>query len=69
MTQESDPCENVIAERIDGILKQEYDVDIFNVELNTRGILVKQSVKVYNELRQHLSNHYLTSMKCTSNRN
>jgi len=63
MTQESDPYENAIAERINGILKQEYDIDKFNVDLNTRKILVKQTVKVYNELRPHLSNHYLTPMQ------
>ena len=60
MTQESDPYENAIAERVNGILKHEYDIDKFNVDLNIRKILVKQTVKVYNELRPHLSNHYLT---------
>ncbi len=63
MTQESDPYQNAIAERINGILKQEYDIDKFNVDLNTRKILVKQTVKVYNELRPHLSNHFLTPMQ------
>ena len=63
MTQESDPYENAIAERINGILKQEYDIDKFNVDLKTRKILVKQAVKVYNELRPHLSNHYLTPVQ------
>ena len=47
----------------DGILKQEYDIDKFNVDLNTRNILVKQTVKVYNESRPHLSNHYLTPIQ------
>ncbi|WNI34754.1 IS3 family transposase [Chryseobacterium sp. SG20098] len=60
MTQESDPYENAIAERVNGILKQEYDIDKFNVDLNTQKILVEQVVKIYNELRPHLSNHYLT---------
>src|SRR5690606_9456243 len=36
MTQESDPYENAIAERINGILKQEYDIDKFDVDLKTR---------------------------------
>lgn len=63
MTQESDPYENAIAERVNGILKQEYDIDKFNVDLKTRKILVKQAIKVYNELRPHLSNHYLTPVK------
>ncbi len=60
MTQESSPYENAIAERVNGILKQEYDIDKFNVDLNSRKILVNHAVKVYNELRPHLSNHYLT---------
>lgn len=63
MTQESDPYENAIAERINGILKQEYNIDKFNVDLSTRKILVKQAIKVYNELRPHLSNHYLTPLQ------
>lgn len=60
MTQESDPYENAIAERINGILKQEYDIDKFNVDLNTRKKLVDNIVKIYNEKRPHYSNHYLT---------
>lgn len=63
MTQESDPYENAIAERINGILKQEYDIDKFNVDLITRKILVKQAIMLYNEFRPHLSNHYLTPVK------
>lgn len=63
MTQEADPYENAIAERINGILKQEYDIDKYNVDLNTRKILVEQTVKIYNELRPHLSNHYLTPLQ------
>lgn len=53
MTQESDPYENAIAERINGILKQEYDIDKFNVDLNTRKVLVKQAIKVYNRKYRH----------------
>jgi len=49
MTQESDPYENAIAERINEILKQEYVIDKFNVDLNTRKTLVKQAVNVYNQ--------------------
>ncbi|WP_228442256.1 integrase core domain-containing protein [Chryseobacterium nematophagum] len=63
MTQESDPYQNAIAERINGILKQEYDIDNFNVDLITRKILVKQAIILYNECRPHLSNHYLTPVK------
>lgn len=52
--------ENAIAERIKGILKQEYEIDNFNVDLKTSRILVEKAVKKYNKLRPHLSNHYLT---------
>lgn len=37
--------ENAIAERIKGILKQEYEFDNFNVDLKTSRILVKKSCK------------------------
>src|SRR5690554_8186705 len=63
MTQESDSYENAIAERINGILKQEYDIDKFNVDLNTRKIFVKKTVKGYYELIMQLSNHYLTQIQ------
>lgn len=33
MTENSDPYENVIAERINGILKQEFRIDIYHLEL------------------------------------
>ncbi|MFJ1389725.1 transposase [Capnocytophaga canimorsus] len=60
MTQESDPYQNAIAERINGILKQEYDIDKFNVNLQCRKKLVADVVKIYNEKRPHFSNHFLT---------
>ena len=63
MTQESDPYENAIAERINGILKQEYDIDKFNVNLQHRKKLVSDAVRLYNEKRPHYSNHYLTPVQ------
>jgi len=33
MTQNSDPYENAVAERINGILKQEFNIDKFNQQL------------------------------------
>jgi putative transposase len=44
MTQNSDPYENAVAERINGILKQ----------------VVKEAVEIYNEFRPHYSNYMLT---------
>ena len=60
MTQNSDPYENAVAERINGILKQEFDIDKFDVETKIKRKIVDESIKIYNELRPHFSNHYLT---------
>jgi transposase InsO family protein len=60
MTQNSDPYENAVAERINGILKQEFMIDRFDKSLETIKVLVKESVDVYNEKRPHLSNCLLT---------
>ncbi len=60
MTQNSDPYENAVAERINGILKQEFMVDKFNKELSVMKLIVKNAVEIYNQKRPHYSNHYLT---------
>lgn len=61
-------AENAIAERINGILKQEYDIDKFNVNLQCRKELVSDVIKIYNEKRPHFSNHYLTPLQMHSQR-
>lgn len=61
MTQNSDPYENAVAERINGILKQEFDIDKYHhLRTKEKGKLVKEVVKIYNEVRPHFSNNYLT---------
>ena len=60
MTQNSDPYENAVAERINGILKQEFDIDKYNVETKLRRQIVNESIEIYNQIRPHFSNHYLT---------
>ena len=60
MTQNSDPYENAVAERINGILKQEFDIDKYNGETKLRRKIVNESIEIYNEIRPHFSNHYLT---------
>ncbi|MDY0932814.1 IS3 family transposase [Chryseobacterium sp. CFBP8996] len=60
MTQNSDPYENAVAERINGILKQEFDIDKYDIETPLRRKIVDESIEIYNELRPHFSNHYLT---------
>ena len=60
MTQNSDPYENAVAERINGILKQEFLIDKYNLDLKIMKKIVKESVDIYNELRPHYSNYMLT---------
>ncbi|MFV8377131.1 IS3 family transposase [Flavobacterium sp. LB1P71] len=60
MTQNSDPYENAIAERINGILKQEFMIDKYNLELSLIKRIVKESINIYNTQRPHYSNYMLT---------
>ena len=60
MTQNSDPYENAVAERINGILKQEFYIDKYNKDLLIMKQIIKETIAIYNEKRPHLSNHMLT---------
>jgi transposase InsO family protein len=60
MTQNSDPYENAVAERINGILKQEFYIDKYNKDLPIMKQIIKETVEIYNGKRPHLSNHMLT---------
>ncbi len=60
MTQNSDPYENAVAERINGILKQEFMIDSYHQDLEIMRKIIKESVEIYNNERPHYSNYYLT---------
>jgi transposase InsO family protein len=60
MTQNSDPYENVVAERINGILKQEFIIDKYNQDLDVMKRIVKETNNPYNVQRPHYSNYMLT---------
>ncbi len=60
MTQNSDPYENAVAERINGILKQEFNIDKYNKQLPIMKLLVKDAIEIYNSKRPHYSNFMLT---------
>ena len=60
MTQNSDPYENAVAERINGILKQEFFIDNLSQTLTITKSLVKNAIEIYNEKRPHYSNYMLT---------
>lgn len=55
MTENGDPLENAVAERINEILKEEY-LDCYNVEnVLEAKVLLEQVVKLYNQERSHMS--------------
>jgi transposase InsO family protein len=60
MTENGDPLENAIAERINGILKDEYlnDEIIKNGDLDEEKL--KKTIEKYNKIRPHLSCNMLT---------
>ncbi|SFD26143.1 integrase core domain-containing protein, partial [Algibacter pectinivorans] len=60
MTEQYDPYENAIAERINGVLKQEFAIDKYNTNLEIKTKLVQNTIKIYNNFRPHLSNYMLT---------
>jgi len=63
MTEKYDPYENAIAERINGILKQEFDIAKYNTNLEIKSKLVKDAIDIYNNKRPHLSNYMLTPVQ------
>ena len=61
MTENSDPRENAIAERINGILKEEYlCVRTAANTLEEAKAILSQSITLYNQERPHMSIGYLT---------
>jgi len=55
MTENGDPLENAIAERINGIIKDEY-LDCYQVEnIMEAKELLKQVIELYNDERPHMS--------------
>jgi transposase InsO family protein len=60
MTQSGDPYENALAERMNGILKGEFDLYGSSVSFEQTYQRITSSIKAYNELRPHGSCDYLT---------
>jgi len=55
MTESYDPYANAIAERVNGIIKQEFLLDRTALSIKVMKQLVKQSVEYYNNKRPHYS--------------
>lgn len=60
MTENGDPKENAIAERLNGIIKEEYLLRYKPKSFEQAEFLLKRSVNLYNEQRPHLSINLLT---------
>jgi putative transposase len=55
MTENGDPYENAIAERINGILKDEFGIGEQHNNLKDALYQIEESINIYNTLRPHLS--------------
>ena len=60
MTECGDPYENALAERMNGILKGEFNLYGSSVSFELTYQKIRDSIKAYNELRPHGSCDYLT---------
>ena len=60
MSEKGDPLENAIAERVNGILKEEYLSHYSISDLDQAAELVTEAINKYNKLRPHLSINLLT---------
>lgn len=63
MTENSDPYENAVAERVNGILKDEFDLGRTFQNIHQANSVVQESIALYNGKRPHSSLGYLTPDK------
>ena len=60
MTQNGDPYENAVAERVNGILKDEFGLGETTEQMQQMKKQTRQSIRIYNSYRPHLSCRMLT---------
>jgi len=60
MTEDNHCYENALAERVNGILKDEFYLDQTFTDLAHAKRAAKNAIKLYNEIRLHLSLDYQT---------
>lgn len=60
MTDKDHVYQNSLAERVNGILKQEFDIDIGFNSLKEAQFVIKYVIDIYNNKRRHTSLQYLT---------
>jgi putative transposase len=67
MTENGDPYENALAERINGIIKGEFNLYQSQLGFEQTAIKVESSIRTYNEMRPHASCDYLTPEQAHQN--
>ena len=65
MTEQSDPYENAIAERVNGILKDEFGLGKAFGSFEQASNAVDRAVDIYNNQRPHASCNYLTPQQAS----
>lgn len=60
MTTKYDPYENSIAERVNGILKEEFSISDNRMSMNEANSIIDRSIDIYNNERPHLSCELMT---------
>lgn len=60
MTENGDPYENALAERVNGIIKAEFNLYSSQLGFVETSNLIRKSIEAYNQLRPHSSCNYLT---------
>ncbi|WP_161971736.1 DDE-type integrase/transposase/recombinase, partial [Flavobacterium silvisoli] len=60
MTENGDPYENALAERVNGIIKTEFNLYSSSLGFDQTKHRISKSIESYNELRPHASCDYLT---------
>jgi transposase InsO family protein len=60
MTTSYDPYSNAVAERVNGIIKNEFGLEKYKVDLETLKKIVAQTIDIYNTERPHFSCSLLT---------
>ena len=63
MTESYDPYANAVAERINGILKDEFMIEQYDLDISTMQLYVKDCIERYNKVRPHYSCYMLTPDK------
>lgn len=60
MTENGDPYENALAERVNGIIKEEFSLHHSGTGFDDTRKKIAESIRAYNEIRPHASCDYLT---------